>query len=89
MGTQQTQLTPTERREIPDHLVPISAIKLGGRGVDGGTAWWLARYQLLGWWWATAFVCTSCLSWVYFPLSLVVLFRVFFPYNFLKLLFNY
>lgn len=89
MGTQQAQLTPTERREIPDHLVPISAIKLGGRGVDGGTAWWLARYQLLGWWWATAFVCTSCLSWVYFPLSLVVLFRVFFPYNFLKLLFNY
>lgn len=50
---------------------------------------WLGVSCLVGWW-ATAFICTTCLSWVLFSSLFGCSFLcVFFPYNFLKFLFNY
>ena len=59
-GTQLGQLTPTDHRDIPDHMVSCAACKAGGRRRKGGCSeWWRLSSQvairrdgaLLSWRW--------------------------------------
>jgi len=79
-GTQLGQLTPTDQREIPHHVVSCSAIQLDGgvgRLAMAAIAWGLAGHQLAGGEQLSGGFLHD-LVFIFFSFSPLLLFKIFF-----------